>query len=370
MSEWTLPAYVGVVGGLLVFAVFFIPIVAIQYRLYGRLSGRRLLGVSAISIYATALVAYTLLPLPAPEANFCDSPTTAQLVPFHFLADIARENAGLALTDALTSRVVLQVVFNIVLFVPLGVILRGFYAQSLVRVIMAGLGVSLLIELTQLTGLWGIYDCAYRLADVDDVLANTAGALIGGLIGPLVLRWIPTGKALRATRAEPRAVTVKRRALGMLIDLTAWNITGTVCLVIYRSVRVVFGMTIDTEDAMDAALSTLVPFLVVFFVPALIGKGASLGQRAVWLSPVWHNGSHMVRRLVRASAVGGTYSVLSFIDRLPSPHLLTDLAGSAASLVLIIAAISILTSTTHRGVSGWVSGAGMEDERKTAASET
>ena len=65
------------------------------------------------------------------------------------------------------------------LFVPLGVLVRVITHRGAVVATALGFAVSLLIEVTQLTGVWGVYPCAYRLFDVDDLLANTLGALLG-----------------------------------------------------------------------------------------------------------------------------------------------------------------------------------------------
>lgn len=71
-DRWTWPAYVGLLGGALLFAAFLVPALAWQYRRYGRLSGRRLLGAAAVAVYGVALVAYTLLPLPSGDlARWC-----------------------------------------------------------------------------------------------------------------------------------------------------------------------------------------------------------------------------------------------------------------------------------------------------------
>ena len=83
MGEWVWPAYVGVLGGVLLFGVFMVPIVAVQYRMYGRFTWRRFLGAAGLSVYGVALVAYTLLPLPDP--SFCNARRVAvRSRPSHF----------------------------------------------------------------------------------------------------------------------------------------------------------------------------------------------------------------------------------------------------------------------------------------------
>ena len=80
---------------------------------------------------------------------------------------------------------------NIVLFLPLGAFVRRLLGQSHVVAGLAGLGTSILIELTQGTGFWGLYDCAYRFGDIDDVIMNTLGAVIGSLLASVLLFWVP-----------------------------------------------------------------------------------------------------------------------------------------------------------------------------------
>ncbi|MDR0899074.1 MAG: VanZ family protein [Lactobacillaceae bacterium] len=76
--------------------------------------------------------------------------------------------------------------FNIVMTIPFGVFLRGYFKFSVLKTIFFGLLLSLFFETSQLTGLWGIFDHSYRLFDVDDIFNNVLGVTIGALIFPLV----------------------------------------------------------------------------------------------------------------------------------------------------------------------------------------
>src|SRR5699024_3751578 len=113
VDQWVWPAYVGIFGGVVVFAAVFVPALAVQMRRYGRLSLPRLLGTAALAVYGVALVAYTMLPMPSGDvAAWCAQYATdgAQLRPFQFVDDIRSGTAGLGLKATLTSTVVLQVV--------------------------------------------------------------------------------------------------------------------------------------------------------------------------------------------------------------------------------------------------------------------
>ncbi|WP_029088409.1 VanZ family protein [Brevibacterium album] len=202
MSSQVLAAAVAIAVGLALAAALFVPFVYLNYRRRGRLTLLRTALWTSFLVYAMALWTYTLLPLPDPDDIRC---APAQLVPFRFLADIRHyDTAGAA---ALAHNpAVQQVAFNVLLFLPLGVLLRWLWARGILWSTAAGLLISLLIETTQLTGVWGVYPCAYRLFDVDDLMANTTGALLGGIAAAVVvrLRRMADASGRRAGQTSPR----------------------------------------------------------------------------------------------------------------------------------------------------------------------
>jgi glycopeptide antibiotics resistance protein len=334
-------AVLAIAGGIVLVAVFAAPIIIIQFRRFGRLSLPRLLGAVALAVYAVALVAYTLLPLPVDTARVCLP--HVQLIPFHFVSDIARETAGQSPLRALTSSAVLQFVFNIVLFAPWGVIVRRFFSRGVLVATLSGLAISLLVESTQYTGIWGIYGCAFRLADVDDLIANTAGALVGALIAPLVLWWMPGESDLRPRRLEPRPVTVRRRWIGMIVDWGLVSLSGLVIGIVAVGVPRIMGAIVPTW--VEALLTVLLPGVAVFLLPALLGSGATLGQRAVWLQPHWaSSGPTLRRRLGRVSVA------LVWVTLMTVGALVPDSALSvASSIAVLVAAAEVIAVGASRG---------------------
>jgi glycopeptide antibiotics resistance protein len=152
-----------------------VPFIAVQTS-PTRQALRRAVVVAAAASYVAALLAYTLLPLPDPAelARACASGggAEASLSPLGFLADGGRQGTS-TVFDAGWG----QVLLNVALFVPFGVALG--WRRSAARVALWALATTLLIELTQLTGLWFLYDCAYRTFDVDDLWAGVLGAVLG-----------------------------------------------------------------------------------------------------------------------------------------------------------------------------------------------
>jgi glycopeptide antibiotics resistance protein len=374
MSGWTWQAWVGLVGGTLIFFAVLGPILLVQLRRYGQMSLPRVIGAAAVSVYAVALVAYTLLPLPDERANCSTARGALELIPGHSIGDIARETAGLSVLSTLTSHAFLQVVLNVILFIPFGAIARRYWNRGLDVSILLGALVSLLIESTQYTGIWGLYECAYRVADVDDVITNTAGAAIGALIAPIILGWMPSARALRATRDRARPITVWRRWFGMVLDAFAVNLSITVLSLVFVVPRVL--LTGATGTANDPTLPEVLSIgagtvVLVIVLPALIGSGASLGQRLVWLTPQWPDGrGSAVRRLYRGSVVALPYIATTTAAQLPDAtsgltQTIVGIIGILSFVIVATAVVSVPFARHRRGVSYVSVGADLRDARTT-----
>ena len=81
------------------------------------------------------------------------------------------------------SKVVLaEMGLNVLLFIPIGYVLRRFHGvkRSVLNVVMIGFMISLTIELVQLVSMY--QGLNVRIFDVDDLILNTIGTLIGALI--------------------------------------------------------------------------------------------------------------------------------------------------------------------------------------------
>ncbi|MGI6254603.1 MAG: VanZ family protein [Acutalibacter sp.] len=176
-------------------------------------------------LYALCAYFLVILPLPTREAVAQMTGPSTQLIPFSFFRDLGKET-GFQITQpstyvsALFSTFTLQFVFNIALLMPLGFYLRYYFRRKLVPTLLISLGVSLFFELTQLSGLYGIYPRAYRLFDVDDLLCNTLGGVLGYLItGPLI-KLLPSREAIdQRSYQKGERVTFTRRTLSFLVDM-------------------------------------------------------------------------------------------------------------------------------------------------------
>lgn len=341
------------VGGGLSLAMS-VPLVIHQYRRFGRFSAGRAAWAVLTVIYLTALIAYTLFPLPDMTDEFCAQRSREFLLnPVTYFTDMAHHLAGMSLTEALASWDVRQMVLNVALFVPLGLICRAYMGWGPVRSVATGLGVSLFIELTQFTGNWGLAPCPYRVADINDLLTNTVGTLAGVGVAALTPRLVTDADHLAAHRGEARPVTRARRWLGMALDGIYWSwayLLGMACGVVAwtglhglpMNARLDYGNEILRWGLIGAVAAEF----VTIAVPAFVGSGASLGQRTVYLRPA----PASRRRLVaRAMVVGGAQCLAS------------ALLPAETRLWVMAAAVSVWFDT--RGISGLVTGCRIIDAR-------
>lgn len=277
-EAWTWPAYTGVLLGTGLFLVLFVPALVWQFRAYGRPSALRLLTVAAACVYVVALVAYTLLPLPTGDrAAWCaEHAASHNAHPLQMLTDIREVRADVGTRATLRSFVFLQVAFNVLLFVPFGVLVRVLLRWGVVLTTLAGAATSVLIEATQYTGVLGLVGCSYRVGDVDDVITNTTGALLGAVLAPIVLHVVPSSSSLATHRGVPRPVSVWRRWTGMALDAGAVLLVAAAVTVGTRVLRAVEGAGRAQVVAENGGLLAVVlPFVLVVLLPALVGSGAS-----------------------------------------------------------------------------------------------
>lgn len=374
MSTRIVPAVVAIAVGSVLAVALFVPYVARQYRRRGELGiGNAVLAVSGL-VYSLALVAYVLLPLPQVGPDFCAVHGTSgpQWTPFGFLADMREEAVGTGIAATLRNPALTQVLLNVGLFVPLGMFVRYMFRRGVLATTAIGVGVSLLIETTQGTGIWFLYPCAYRLFDVDDLIANGAGALLGALAAP-VLRAVP-GQRLDADPGQPRPVTRARRLLAAVCDLLSHQLTGAlvaafanVCLLAAHG-ELVSGTRGPAELPGYAAVNAVAPFVSWFLlavVVPLVGQAPSLGQRVVLLRATTSDGQvpGPGQRLLRSLFGVGGYVLLSQLGSMETVLPALGLLSVFSFFFGLTSLVVLLTTAGRRGLSYALTGLRMVDSR-------
>jgi glycopeptide antibiotics resistance protein len=108
-------------------------------------------------LYFTGLIFFALSPVPKDPIAFCQTyHIQPQLIPFNWVNDVVQPNKD-------TLYITLQLIMNIVFFVPLGIFMKAYFHKHWKFALLSGFLLSMLIEVTQLTGVFGLCPCSYRL---------------------------------------------------------------------------------------------------------------------------------------------------------------------------------------------------------------
>ncbi|MBU5292953.1 VanZ family protein [Anaerosalibacter bizertensis] len=219
------------------------------------------------------IVAYYLIILPLPTTRDIKSLQKADtqyfnLIPLNSIRDIFKETKVVismpsTYKNLLTERAFLQVLFNVMLLIPLGVYLRYYFKKDLKRTLCITFLVSLFFEVTQITGIFGIYNAPYRLFDIDDLFLNTLGGYIGYLISPVFTFFLPNRNEIdNDIDLEKIRVTYFRRVLAYLIDMF------------------IIGLVFRIEESI---LLKAIVFFIYFIVIVYLTNGKTIGK---WLTNI------------------------------------------------------------------------------------
>ncbi|SEB20519.1 VanZ family protein [Paenibacillus sp. 276b] len=273
MSPYVFPVQTAFFIFVLIAMFLLVPWLIYGYRKDGFFSWSRF-GVSFSFIFYL-LAAYCLVILPFPTTrNTCAQQAADtvyyNLVPFTFVKDIMKETPIIWSQPAsymgmIQGRAFLQVLFNVMLLMPLGVYIRYFWQKRSYwkQALLSGFGLSLFFEITQITGFYGFYDCPYRLFDVDDLLLNTSGTILGFFAAPILLALFPSRASIQAKSEQ----ILEQNKVYPVPQLLALIIDGVV-VVFLSNLMSIFNWS--NTNVIVSALNTVIAMLFVFFfIPSL-----------------------------------------------------------------------------------------------------
>lgn len=204
-----------------------IPYMFNQYRKYGSINKLRTLIIYSFVFYMLCVYFLVILPLPkisSVHTSIFDM-RMINIIPFSFIYDFLTKSP-LVINDpstyltALKHGTFLVPFFNIMMMIPFGMYLRYYFKCDLTKVFMYAFLLSIFFELTQLSGLYFIYPGPYRFCDIDDLIQNTFGGIIGYYLFGLIQRYLPTRDVIDDTSYEKgKKVSNIRKAMAFGIDL-------------------------------------------------------------------------------------------------------------------------------------------------------
>lgn len=343
MSDQVANALIATALGTLVAIALLIPVAAYEYRRDGRLGPGDLAILLSGAVYGLALWTYTLLPIPADDTYACVGRQTEPLATIRAIGFRDSDGAmGLVRDPAF-----LQVALNVLLFVPLGFYVRKLLGRGVVVATVLGFGISLLIETTQTTGVWHLFDCAYRRFDVDDLIVNTLGAAAGSLLAALVVR------RRRGEIVLPTSISYGRRLVGMVCDVLFVVLLGAVVVVAYKG-AFHYGLASSYSD-IDDRVRTWLQWGVPAAVEAglVLFAGRTFGELVVSVRAVARRRALTPASRVVKLAVGvGPFLALGVLMPAWSTWALLGYA--------VVSVLAALPTREHRGLSHVVAGMDLE----------
>ena len=280
----------------------------------------------------------TWLPLPTAKtlANLKPMSEFIQLVPFQSFYDIERETLF---------RDLAIILFNVALTMPLGYFFKELFHISLKKAVLAGFLVSLLYEVTQLTGLFFIYPRAYRIFDIDDLIINTLGAYLGYIVAPLISGLLPKVSDTQNLRlVQGSEVAFAQRAIAAAVDFL---------VVLFASVLVIVCVpALQTPMTSRESLMRFPLFFAFFMIIAMLYScllgGNTLGYRVTGLRLMTRGGQAASRfqcvirmLLLYAGVFSIPFWVLFFMS------IYTEYAGASSILWVLISAILMICASRH-----------------------
>ena len=127
---------------------------------------------------------------------------------------------------------------------------------------------SLSFECLQLSGLFFIYPRPYRLFDVDDLITNTLGGVIGYGLTPIVAHFLPSREKLdERSYHKGMRVSAMRRMFAFAIDII-------VTLILYIMISFLLPLRFHFYGY-------LIIILLLYFIVPCLSKGRTLGKMMV-----------------------------------------------------------------------------------------
>lgn len=293
-----------------------LPYALYQYRRFGAISIWKTFVVFTFILYCMCAISLIVFPLPKDPSQIVEIAQTPQLQPFHFVEQI-RETTDFSWADrstwgpTLKARAAYEAYFNVLLTVPLGAYLCYLFRCRWWMALLIGMATTLLFETSQLTGLFGIYDHPYRLFDVDDLILNTTGTMLGFWL-MIPLAWaLPSMDEVNEQARERGSsrVSLTRRVLAAVVDLAVLAVLFVLAWIMFSptDVQIAKALAVDPSragaktlafrfigglfaDPMTALLLALGIGAVLFAVIPMASKGRTIGKALVGIRIVKADG--------------------------------------------------------------------------------
>ena len=334
MNAYSIPIQFAIITFPFIAFILTIPFLIYQYRKYGAIPILKSIIFYSFILYLITAYYMVMLPLPSIEyVKKLNTPYT-QLVPFQFIKDITA-TVSFDVTNfkdiinIFSHSTIYVVVFNFILTLPFGVYLKYYFNKKWYQTIIYSFLFSLFFELTQLSGLYGIYPRPYRLFDVDDLIINTLGGFFGHLITPLLTIFLPTQKELESiSYKKGEKVTLLRRGLAFLIDVFFITLINVIVSILLYSSKLFF-------------YSGLISILIYYIFVPLIGNGKTIGKKILRLDITSIKGNKkwytiFIRYMILVLFILYPYIIVDILSLNRVPKLIINIYDIGTKVFIII----------------------------------
>ncbi|MGL5042318.1 MAG: VanZ family protein [Culicoidibacterales bacterium] len=350
--------------GILFFPLFFVivtlPFLVQSYFKYGSVTLKRGIIMYSFFFYLFMVFAFVILPLPDADVVAKLRGPKMQLQPFYFVwlfvnKSIFRWSDFSTYVPAMLQGYFFQPIFNVLLFMPLGVYLRYYFKQKWFAILLFSLTFSLLLEVTQLTGLFGVYVRPYRLFDVDDLMLNIVGGMIGFLLSPVLTKWLPSKEELlEKSYIKGQKVGYTRRFLAMIIDVFSL-VMGITIFSYYFPVGTIPLSVVDINSATDALIYLAIIISYFALLPGLT-KGRTFGKWAVQIAIISRDGSdaNLFQLIIRCLLLyGGCAMVLGSMALIFLNQEILGTVGLKGLIILVVVVLLALVFLVDVVIQFW-----------------
>jgi len=263
-----------------------VPFLISSYHKFGHITIKRWLLVMSFIFYLFMVYCFVVLPLPTLEEVAQMTTPYTQTEPFYFIK-LFFQKSGISLSNTATyltafkTTYFLEPVLNIIFFIPFGIYLRYYFEKPFWQVFLYAFALSLFLECTQLSALYGIYPRPYRIFDVDDLITNTFGGVLGFVIAPLITWWLPKKQdILKQSYERGETVSLTRRVVAVLLDWFIINflqVAGTIAALI-------LDIALPTANLIFSTMHYILIIFLYFIVLPYMTDGRTIGKWIVQIA--------------------------------------------------------------------------------------
>ena len=278
-----------------------IPFILLSYHKYGSINKIKTLVIYSFILYLITIYFLVILPLPSFDTASKIPPPHFNFIPFNFVRDFIRETS-LIITDASTYIKAIKepcfyvAVFNIFMTIPFGMYLHYYFKFNFKKTLLYSMLLSLFFEITQGTGLYFIYPNPYRLCDIDDIILNTTGGLIGFGIMKLLEGFLPSREELDKRAYETgKKVSGLRRITIFCLDIFIFLSINSIIYIFTKS-RLIHFITI----------------IIYYIIIPILTKNQTLAMKFLNARMSYPN-KDIFRNIIRNLFIHFYYLVLPFL---------------------------------------------------------